>query len=95
MLNGCGYLVFGSSTTAVLWNDLYPYRLDPLQDPEYKTGSYAQACARLVLLLTHSFFVHLTAVVTQLIPTIHSSNKSHKKFYIHNLLLIYRKAVHK
>lgn len=93
MPNGCGYTVCTVSTT--IHNDagLYPGVIATPRGTGYKSSTYPRLCAQFIQQLIHRSWRQLAAVTEQLFPTIHTTNKNNKKFFLNNLLLIYRKAV--
>lgn len=93
MPNSCGYAVFTVSTTAVQGAQLYPTSKATPQHPEYKSSTFPLLQTQFFQQLIHYYERRLTAVMGQLFPTIHTTNKNNKKFYLINLLLINRKAV--
>lgn len=94
MPNTCGYAVLATSTNGALGAGLYPGALQAVALPEHKSSTFPLLCTQVVRLAIHCFSRPFTAVTTQFIPTIHTTNKNYKKFYTNNLLLIERKAVH-
>lgn len=95
MLSSCGYPVFSSSTTATLFAQLSTGWWGLAKGAEYKSSTYALLFTQLTRRLSHRIFAHPTTVNFRVIPTIHTTNKNYKNFYLNKLLLIYRKAVHK
>ena len=93
MHNACGLPVLGSGTSRYSFTNLYSALAPTHQLPEYKSSTYALLYTQVVRELSHYFIAHLTTVNNRLMPTIHCTNKNIKKFFIHNLLLITRKAV--
>lgn len=95
MLNSCGYTVFSSSTSRSFFERLSTYTHNSAEWAEYKSSTYTLLFTHISRYLSHSIFTHLTAVKFRVIPTIHTTNKNYKNFYLNKSLLIYRKAVHK
>lgn len=93
MLNTCGYTVSTTSTNSGAGVQLSSYLIHIVQRAEYKSSTYPQLLAQFFQQLIHYFGRRLTAVNQGLFPTIHTTNKNNKKFFLTNLLFIYRKAV--
>ena len=94
MLRACGLYVFNSVTTLLVKARLYTWLIPPTNTVGYNSRELPVVYPQVVPRPVHNFFTTLTEVTTTVIPTIHTTYKNNKKFYIHNLLLIYRKAVH-
>jgi hypothetical protein len=93
MPNTCGYAVAATSTTSKQIFGLYTVvALQPVE-PEYKSSTFPLLRAQVIQQLIHYFSGHLTTVGSPLIPTIHTTNKNNKKFFIHKFNTYYRKAV--
>lgn len=88
MPNACGQPVCSSSTNCTHRAKLYPYALGRPKQPEYKSVVYTTSYTHSIQQLTHSNSAPPTTVNNRLMPTIHTTNKNHKKFYSNNLLLI-------
>lgn len=93
MPNSCGYTVPTTSTTWLFGAYLYPAIPDADQGVEYKPSTFPLFQTQLFQQLVHCSARIFTPVPEWLFPTIHTTNKNNKKFFIHNLLFIYRKAV--
>ena len=93
MLNSCGYTVCTAGTTTHGSAGLYPGAMSTPCGAGYKSSTYPRLFAQFIQQLIHRFSRPLAAVTEQLFPTIHTTNKNNKKFFLNNLLLIDRKAV--
>jgi hypothetical protein len=94
MPNSCGFIVFNWVTTLLVGHGLYTYRGGQPATHGYKSSKFSVSYLHVIQQFVHNFFTTTTEVITTVVHTIHTTNKHNKKFYIHNLLLIYRKAVH-
>lgn len=93
MPNSCGYAVLTVGTTAVQGARLYPAAHAAPQHPEYKSSTFPRLQTQVIQQLIHHFHSHFTTVTERFFPTIHTTNKNNKKYFLNNLLLINRKAV--
>ncbi len=93
MPNSCGYAVCTVSTTLHNCIGLYPAVVPTPHGAGYKSSTYPRSFTQFFQQLIHCFSDQLAAVTSRLFPTIHTTNKNNKKFFLNNLLLIYREAV--
>ena len=93
MHSTCGYAAHSSSISRHLVGHLRTALrrawLGGVRKPSAFTLPYAHSIPQ----SAHSFFVQATTVPGLVVPTIHTPNKNHKKFYTNNLLLIKRSTV--
>lgn len=94
MLKNCAQAVFRQCVTELPCAYLYTGPTNKRGGAEYKSGIYPLLHSQVTHQLTHSFLVHITTVIERLMHTIHTLNKSHKKFFILNLLFIYPEVVY-
>lgn len=94
MHKACGFIVFNRVKNTALWGGLYTYPHMLMRALGYKSSELPHTCTQVLHGAVHNFFNLMTAVKDIVLHTIHTTNKNNKDFYIHNLLLIYRKAVY-
>ena len=93
MLKACGNNVFSQRITRLAEALLYPGAMGTNYGGAYKPSVHPQGFTAVVLRLVHCSKATIVSVTIGLIPTIHSTNKNHKKFFTNNLLLISTGAV--
>lgn len=93
MPSSCGYAVPTTSTTWLFGARLYPAMPGADQGVEHKSSTFPLLQTQFFQQLIHCSTLIFTLVSERLFHTIHTTNKNNKKFFIHNLLFIYRKAV--
>ena len=95
MPNGCGQAADSSSINVFAGAQLYAAAQTLLVWVAHKYLTYTRINPSVVRAVVHCYSQVLAGVCWAVMPTIHSTNKYYKKFYLNNLLLIYRGVVYK
>ena len=93
MRKSCGYTVPVSGINVLNGSQLYPLLFNASTIAEYKGSTYTPTYTAVIRSQIHRVCTLFNTVTDRLIPTIHTTNKNHKKFYTNNLLLISTGAV--
>ena len=93
MRSACGQAGYGLSTNRMRFSSLHTAVMHYVMVAVCKARSNPLFYTHLVQQQTHSFLTRITTVTTTFIPTIHTTNKNYKNFYLNNLLLINRSCV--
>ena len=93
MPKACGLVVAVLGTTVRFCAQLFTTLPSFIRGGGYKSSTVSPGYSLVISTAIHYSTDRLITVFSVIIPTIHTTNKYNKKFYINNLLVIYGKAV--